>query len=321
LLGSAKLSEVSTETVRIAYRLFLGREPESSSVVAEKVASHSTYEELGRAFVLSLEFQATNPSAGFDINRVYWSLPGEVTVDVSPEIFARLLERLSRQWRKLGESDPYWSVLTHDDFRLQSIDAKKLTEFYDSGQRAAGLIELFEKKTGASVQRGVCLELGCGVGRITAHLAKRFERVIAVDISPGNLAICQRYMEEFGIDNVQTVLLESPEQLSALGKFDFFYSMIVLQHNPPPIQKVLLENILGNIRYGGGCLFQTCGSLNGYSFNPTNYLATNEEVMDIHCLPKPVVLRLLHENGLQVRDVEMDTWVGAFGSYTYFATK
>jgi len=50
-------------------------------------------------------------------------------------------------------------------------------------------------------------------------------------------------------------------------------------------------------------------------------LATNEEVMDIHCLPKPVVLRLLHENGLQVRDVEMDTWVGAFGSYTYFATK
>ena len=43
--------------------------------------------------------------------------------------------------------------------------------------------------------------------------------------------------------------------------------------------------------------------------------------MDVHCLPKPVVLRLLHEKGLQVRDVEIDTWVGTFGSYTYFATK
>jgi SAM-dependent methyltransferase len=316
-----QLSEITAETVRIAYRLLLGREPESTAVVDEKLATVSTYIDLRNAFIESGEFRNQFPSTGDELNRVYWNLPGDVAVDVAPDMLAKLLARLSGQWKKLGESDPYWSVLTHDDFRLQGMDARRLEEFYATGRASADLIELFEKKTESTVRRGVCLELGCGVGRITARLAEKFDRVLAVDISPGNLNICRRYMDKLGIKNVETVLLESPGQLAELGAFDFFYSVIVLQHNPPPIQKSLLENVLKNVRYGGGCLFQTCGSLRGYSFSPEAYLQTKEDVMDIHCLPKPVVLRLLHENRLQVRDVEMDPWVGAFGSYTYFATK
>jgi SAM-dependent methyltransferase len=305
----------------MAYRLLLNREPESSEVVEELLEGLSTYKEVRSAFVSCPEYRRRYPTALDEINRVYWKPPPNVTVDVSKPVLAKLLNRLSDQWKKLGESDPYWSVLTHDDFRMQGMDADKLEEFYETGRVSAGIIELFEKKTETTVGRGVCLELGCGVGRITAHLAEKFERVIAVDISPGNLAICKQYMEQLGLDNVETVLLESPNQLSTLGDFDFFYSVIVLQHNPPPIQKALLENVLKNIRKGGGCLFQTCGSLRDYSFSPEEYLQTKEQVMDIHCLPKPVVLRLLHKNRLQVRDVEMDPWVDAFGSYTYFATK
>ena len=321
LLDNEQMSELSPETVRLAYRLFLGRDPESAAVVDSILARYSTLKELGDGFAASAEFQAAHHARDSEVSRVYWTLQDNVDVDVSTDVLARLMDRLREQWRKLGENDPYWSVISHENLRMESIDDKKIAAFYDSGRASAELIGLFEKKTGAPTQSGVCLELGCGVGRITAHLAKRFDKVIAVDISPGNLALCERHLAECGVNNVQTVLLTSPEQLLELGKFDFFYSVIVLQHNPPPVQKVLLEYILANIRPGGGCFFQTCGALNSYAFNVDDYLNTEVAEMDVHCLPKPVVLRLLHEKGLQVRDVEIDTWVGTFGSYTYFATK
>jgi hypothetical protein len=124
-----------------------------------------------------------------------------------------------------------------------------------------------------------------------------------------------------GMKNVQTILLESPEQLLEFGPVDFFYSVIVLQHNPPPVQKVLLNNILAKVTPGGGCLFQTPANLPNYSFSVEKYLSSDLRVFDMHCLPKAEVLNILHENKLQIRDIEIDPWTGAPGSYTYFATK
>src|ERR671936_920920 len=39
---------------------------------------------------------------------------------------------------------------------------------------------------------GACVEVGCGPGRMTRHLAERFDRVVAVDVSPGMLALAGR---------------------------------------------------------------------------------------------------------------------------------
>ena len=128
-------------------------------------------------------------------------------------------------------------------------------------------------------------------------------------------------MQELNIANVQTLLLKSPEHIKTMGLFDFFYSVIVLQHNPPPIQKLLLTNTFSQIRAGGACLFQTPSSLPGYSFSIDDFLDSSAQEMDMHCLPKPIVLQLLSEFGLRIRDVEPDGWTGMVGSYTYFATK
>jgi hypothetical protein len=147
-----------------------------------------------------------------------------------------------------------------------------------------------------------------------------FEHVIAADISPGNLFRCGEWMEKKGIANVTTLLLTSPYQLGNIAHFDFLYSVIVLQHNAPPVQKILLDKLLPKIN-SDGCLFQTPDNLPNYSYSATDHLNSTLAVMDSHCLPKPVVLRLLHEHGLQVRDVQMDPWNGNWGSYTYFATR
>src|SRR5438094_9465912 len=49
------------------------------------------------------------------------------------------------------------------------------------------LADLFGR-LGADPRGGVCVEVGCGPGRMTRHLAERFDRVIAIDVSPGMLA-------------------------------------------------------------------------------------------------------------------------------------
>jgi len=321
LPGSEAMSDLSPDVVRMAYRLFLNREPESDAIVQHYVGAFRTFQELRREFVASAEFQDFQSSIMPEINRTYWGKPAAVEVDVPPATLAKLMDRVRAQWRKLGESEPYWSVLSHENFLMQNMTNEKVEAFYESGRRAANLIDLFEEKTGARAPRGVCFELGCGVGRVTVHLAQRFERVVAADISPGNLALCERQLQQRGITNVETLLLKSPDQLLTLAPFDFFYSVIVLQHNPPPIQKLLLENVLGRIESGGGCLFQTPHVWPQYTFAADAFLASPEQTIDMHCLPKPIVLKLLQDHGFQIRDVDVDTWAGKFGSYTYFATR
>src|SRR3954464_13616393 len=42
---------------------------------------------------------------------------------------------------------------------------------------------MFER-LGADPRGGTCVEVGCGPGRVAATLAERFDRVVAVDVSP-----------------------------------------------------------------------------------------------------------------------------------------
>ncbi len=57
------------------------------------------------------------------------------------------------------------------------------------GDPASGAEELagLFGRLGADPSGGVCVEVGCGPGRMTSALAERFDEVIAVDVSPAML--------------------------------------------------------------------------------------------------------------------------------------
>jgi trans-aconitate methyltransferase len=57
----------------------------------------------------------------------------------------------------------------------------------DPGRGRAELEGLFDR-LGADPRGGTCVEVGCGPGRMTAALADRFDRVLALDVSPAMLA-------------------------------------------------------------------------------------------------------------------------------------
>ncbi len=244
-----------------------------------------------------------------------------VEIDVEPPVMQRLFARTREQWARLGERDPHWSVLAHDEFRRERLDAEAEARFYETGRANAAALEVFEARAQVRLGRGTCLELGCGVGRITQHLAERFERVIGVDVSPANLEVGRRRLEAHHVRNVELVRAEGLEDLQALPPFDVFFSVIVLQHNSPPVQKAMLEAILPKIRPGGGCLFQTLTRQIGYSFAAAPYLETPVGGMEMHPLPQAAIFDLLRRHQLQLHEVVMDGWAGGYGSYTFFAIR
>ncbi len=225
----------------------------------------------------------------------YRSEPQVIELGGSVLQLHRLFERIKGQWTRLGENDPYWSVITEERFRSSHIK-DSIDEFNESGRGAAMLLKVFARRNHVEVSRGACLELGCGVGRITRFLAEQFASLTAIDISPGNLRACEAHLAVNSVDNVKTLLLSEPGTIQQIDEIDAFVSFIVLQHNPPPIQRYILQQILSKTRMGGICLFQTTTHIPGYRFIIDEYLDSADQTMEMHCLPMSEVLGVLQLN-------------------------
>lgn len=308
---------IDENLVFACYRALLGREPENAAVVADKIRRIGSPEALIREMIDSPEFRRTH--SYFEANDAYFrNPPAAIDVDMTPGQQAALFSRLQEQWRRLGESEPFWSVCTHDAYRADRLDAAALARFYETGAENALAIDRCYERVRIARPQGTCLELGCGVGRVTKHLAARFQRVIGLDISPGNLRACQALAASESLDHIDCMLLRTLPELNDLPELDFFYSLIVLQHNPPPIQKYILEAILPKIRPGGGFLFQTQIFDENYRFDIESYLRSDVGEMDMHCLPMAEVSRLIDKAGLQILEVVEDGRSGRAGSYAFF---
>ena len=88
----------------------------------------------------------------------------------------------------------------------------------------------FFGRLGADPRGGVCVEVGCGPGRITALFAERFDRVVAVDVSQGMLeraqgAVTASNVEFRGVPGDSLATVEG-------GIADVLVCYLVLQHLP-----------------------------------------------------------------------------------------
>lgn len=313
------------EVVRACYRAFLEREPESDSVTLDTITRVAALEDLLGEFINSPEFKSCFlgrilKGDRFPLSGVNQGLSDRscIDVDVTETQQRALFARLRAQWRSLGDEEPFWSVLTHDEYRAAQLDESARARFFDTGYDFAHLVDAFCSRNNAAIRRGTCVELGCGVGRVTVHLAKRFDKVIAIDISDGNIRECEIKAKQANITNIEYLLVRSPDELQRLSDFDFFYSVLALQHNPPPVQKYQLDLVLSKIRKGGGFLFQTQTFFPGYQFSVRDHLLSTPDKMDMHSLPMNEIFKIVEKLGVRVREVVVDTYTGRQGSYTFF---
>lgn len=318
------VAQVTEHDVRLAYELMLGRPPESDDVVRAHVRTGSTLQELRDEFLRSQEFNS-RVAANLGIRPTAWP-PIDVEVDASPAVLARLFRHIESNWSELGRQEPHWSVLTDDRFKSASL-ADNIDVFYESGSEAVALLEIVARRSGIDVSRyESAFELGCGVGRITTALVKKFSHVCAADVSAPHLKIAaEQVRNRVGDNHVNWLQLTSPRDLLAIEPFDVFYSVIVLQHNPPPLIKFLLSTVLSKLNSGGIAYFQVQTYALGYGFSVAEYLqsARSEGKMEMHVLPQEHLWRLLNDSNCDLLEVREDTLTGNWSgiSNTIFARK
>ena len=237
-----------------------------------------------------------------------------VDVAVSDENMKRLLSHVKMSWEQLGQEKPHFSVLTSTNFLPENFSENE-EKFWESGNRDLNIIQELCLSSGVSLE-GVtrCLEYGCGVGRVTVKLAEQFPQVLGLDISQPHLDLAKRRAIDLGLNNITYDQIDL-DYLNELHEYDFLYSRIVLQHNPPPIMKYVLEKLLGKLSKGGVAIFQIPVYMRDYTFVVETYLSEVEPQMEMHCLPQAEIFNLIHAVGGQVMQVRETGDIGNYGSW------
>lgn len=160
------------------------------------------------------------------------------------------------EWRRWGETDPYFGVLTDPRFRRDSI-AQNRSEFFASGRLA-----IEERLTAAEryfgpFERRRALDFGCGVGRLSIALAAHFDEVVGIDIAPAMLAEARANADSMGVSNLRLALSDDCVS-QAQGSFDLVMSAIVLQHIPTTRGLKIIDALLSRVAPGGVAALQLC---------------------------------------------------------------
>jgi SAM-dependent methyltransferase len=160
-------------------------------------------------------------------------------------------DRNAEDWEELARREPYFAVLTHDDFLgVQSSDVAT-TAFFETGEAdIASLLATIASVRGREIPLTSALDFGCGVGRLTLPLARRAGRVVACDIAPTMLVHARQNAANAGLQNV--TFIENQELAGLPGdQFDFICSLLVLQHIPPRAGYEIIRTLLRVLAPGG----------------------------------------------------------------------
>ena len=306
-----KSNALTSEAVKWAYRLYLDRDPESDQVIEEHLSKCSTTEELRNNFIYSTEFREKNPALHVPV--LIGDEPPMSIEDTCAEAdLERLFEHVQSIWQELGRIEPHWSVVISEQFRQSNIDAHK-DAFYQTGaQHVTQLFAALERNRVDQDGFRICLDYGCGVGRITRHLAQHFEHVYAYDISASHLGCAEEFLNEEQVANVSLGQLQRVRELEQLPRVDVVFSMLVLQHNPPPVIGFIIDALIRSLNPEGVAFFQLPTYRLGYSFSVAEYFggqAARRE-MEMHVLPQRRVFEIAEAADANVVEVIDDGWTG-----------
>lgn len=97
------------------------------------------------------------------------------------------------------------------------------------------------------------LELGCGLGQITAPLASRCDKLHAVDLSPNAIERCRALFAARGIDNVSLDVMSVPEAwpLTECASVDLVIVSELAYYLSPERFSRLMQSCLRSLSTGG----------------------------------------------------------------------
>ena len=171
-----------------------------------------------------------------------------------------------------------YAELLRDELAARPVDVAVLADFAERVAAAGG---------------GPVVDLGCGPGRITAHLASLGTAIRGVDLSPGMIAVARRAHPGLRFDVGSMTALDWPD--AALAGVVAWYSLI---HVPTAELPAVLAGLVRSLRPGGLLLlaFQV-----GTEPVHLEHAYGHDVALVVHRRPVDLVERLLAEAGLVLR--------------------
>nr|MDQ3071272.1 methyltransferase domain-containing protein [Acidobacteriota bacterium] len=175
-------------------------------------------------------------------------------------------------WDAHAHADPLWAVLSNPGKQGRW----GLQEFMAHGEREIARVLRHAADLGIAPPRGAALDFGCGVGRLSQAMGRRFASVTGADISPAMIALAERVNRY--PDRVRYVCTaHQPLDAFPDRAFGFIYSNIVLQHVEPALSLGYLAQFLRLLDAGGLLVFQLPshrrwhGSIEHVAMTPDGY--------------------------------------------------
>jgi SAM-dependent methyltransferase len=252
------------------------------------------------------------------------------------------LDTLQQTWNQFGLQCPMWAILSEPDKREKGWEC---AEFFANGEAQVAQTEEYLARLGMMPQRGRALDFGCGIGRLTQALARRYERVDGVDIAPSMIAQAQVY-NRHGARCRYHVNCANDLALFTDESFDLVYSWITLQHMPPRLVAAYLAEFWRVLAPGGVLLFHITSAASwllrvcqaAKCLVPDTLLAVYRRLLygpryqdwpvaEMYATPRTQIVRQLTARGAIVVDVRPDPFYFTdspameLQSYVYVAVK
>ncbi len=161
------------------------------------------------------------------------------------------MESTDAHWKRWGRFDPYRAVLFEEKYKRASLE-KHVSSFFESGELYSESLLRKLKLLYPELSLDTAVDFGCGVARLTIPLARRFRKVIGVDISAEMLKEAANNCVKFGISNVEFVLSDDAVSRVSFG-VQLVHSFITLQHIPVRRGLAIAKHLAARLAPGGVC--------------------------------------------------------------------
>lgn len=220
--------------------------------------------------------------------------------------------QLKTSWSTFGKTEPFWGVLTHENFKQHNLNESELSKFYDSGKTTISEFEKILNKHQSTFVDKIVLDFGCGVGRLTKPCAEICKKIYGLDISQPYLDIAKKNVPngEFFLVNDFNALPNLPSNP------DVIYSLITLQHNRPALMRLYIFLLLKALAENGIALLHI-------PYKLANYIPYDDDTqrMEMHFLEKDDVKKLVKTAKCQVLSILETDCVGLHNSSCIYVIK
>jgi ubiquinone/menaquinone biosynthesis C-methylase UbiE len=236
----------------------------------------------------------------------------------------------------MAELDPLWAIISVPEKQYKNWN---VDEFFKTGEIEIERLSIEMDRLSYPKKFFKALDFGCGVGRLTRALSKKFEESIGVDISKKMLSLARDMNKEF--TNCKFELNEESNlKIFDNDYFDLIYSVIVLQHiSNPEITKSYISEFVRVLSKGGLLVFQVpsyippnmriqTGAMEFSNLRKkgedSKFLYEKRKLNPIRMnfLPEIEVIQAIEKMGGKILEIKHDNLAGKeTESRTYFVTK